>query len=50
MIGVVVVGDVTGEEVCGHGWNKDRVSASLEVAATQDELVKTGVLINGQVL
>lgn len=49
MIGVVV-GDVTSEEVCGHGRNKDRGSSSVEVAATHDGLVKTGVLINGQVL
>lgn len=49
MIGVVV-GDVTSEEVCGHGRNKDPGSSSIEVAATHDGLVKTGVLINGQVL
>ena len=49
MIGVEA-GDVTSEEVCGHGRNKDRGSASIEVAATHDGLVKTGVLINGQVL
>lgn len=33
MIGVEA-GDVTSEEVCGHGRNKDPGSSSIEVAPT----------------